>query len=148
MKTKLQKLLTISLLVFCGSVSAANISQKIALWEQVDKLLCVGRSSLRCIGFDCAETNTGAVWNVDFSNMVINVAGSDYTIKLISSIFLDYSIGDASKSTFFMGDSRTFTFSHKSINQLADVISATTTEAHYISDDVSVNATHWDCYQQ
>ena len=145
---KTLKFLSLSLLVFCGNAAAASISQSIALWEQVDRLLCVGRSGFECTGTDCYDKGTSAVWNVDFSNMVIKIAGLDYEIKLLEKLFLDYSATTGSHSTLFMDDSRTMKFNHKSNNQLADVIEATTTSTHYLFDDVSVSATRWECYQQ
>ena len=140
--------LSLSFLIFCGSASAASISQSIALWEQVDRLLCVGRSGFDCFGSDCYDTGSGAVWNLDFSNNIVKIAGTNYEIKILYKLFSDYSLTNGSLTTLFMDDSRTMTFSHKSNNQLTDVIEATTTDTHYLLDDVTVSATRWECYQQ
>lgn len=148
MKTKLQKLLTLSLLVFCCSVSAANISQKIALWDQVDRLLCVGRTGFSCTGSGCYETSSTAVWSVDFSNMVIDAASLNKKIKLLERQFLDYSSINNSISTVFLGDIRTMNFSHKNNDQTTEVIRATVTETHYLFDDVTVTTTEFECYKQ
>jgi hypothetical protein len=145
---KTLKFLSLSLLVFCGSASAASISQSIALWEQVDRLLCVGRSGFDCSGSGCYDRGSSAVWNVDFSNNVIKIAGSDYEIKILYKLFSEYSLTNNSLTTLFMNDSRTMKFNHKRNNQLTDVIEATTTDTHYLLDDVTVAATRWECYQQ
>lgn len=89
-------------LVLLAPSASAEIKKDQPLWEQVDALVCVGQSLLRCMDDECQKNDSGALWKVDFSRWRIEFLTSiKSTYDIRDRFFKFYPTIDSSKHTIF-----------------------------------------------
>jgi hypothetical protein len=141
------RLLTLSLLVYCSNSFGADISNHIPLWEQLDLLLCVGKTRMECKETGCEKFDSSAVWNVNFAEMQVSFLTIDFELKLLEKNFKYYSSTN-SDHTVFLDDSRSMRFIPDASNSILGQIKAITTSSRLEGDTLQVSATMFDCYPQ
>lgn len=150
---KSMKFLLLSLLVSSGSLSAANLSKSIALWEQVDQLICVGQTMNTCSGSSCTNNSSNAVWNVDFTDMLIDFVVGDFEIELVETHFKNFPTIDTSRHVVFLGDGRHMRFNLDNLDDrdrlLTKGIQAAVTDLYWNENNILETSTMaFECYQQ
>jgi len=150
--------LSLSLLIFCGSASAANLSKNIALWEQVNRLSCLGQTISRCTESGCSNNTAGiTVWNVDFTDMLIEFYNVNTKVELVGTSFENYPTRDTSKHVVFLGDGRFMRFNLDNLDEFnrsvtkgiqAAVSSIYWTENEYKNNILVSSTTSFECYEQ
>lgn len=141
------RLLILSLLVSCSNSFGADISHRIPLWEQVDLLLCVGKSLMECNETGCEKSDSSAVWNVNFAEMQVSFINVDYEIKLLEKNFRIFS-STISDHTVFLDDNRPMRFIPDASNSILGQIKAITTSSRLEGDTLKFDALMFDCYPQ
>jgi hypothetical protein len=149
---KSKRCLVLGLIFSCGSVSAANLSKSIALWEQVDQLICVGQTMNTCSGSSCTNSSSGSVWSVDFTDMLIDFLVGDFEIELVGTHFKNFPTIDTSRHVVFLGDGRQMRFNLDNLDDsdrlLTKGIQAAVTNLYWDENNIIGSTTvAFECYQ-
>lgn len=141
-------LFSVIFLVLSKEALSEELRRDVPLWNQVDKLICVGQARLECTEEVCEKGESSAVWEVDFSKRKIQFLTSTKSRYFITDVFFKYySTIDASKHTiFFKGRLMDFNLD---VSSLWSEIDAQVVDSYRVNDEIpQIQRMTYKCHVQ